>query len=207
MSNSNIGRGKVISNMIMEFLEDNRGSIIGYMEGIAGEKSKLWCDKCHAKISELLKSINEKCTAVVNSKLSEPLPENIMPMSSTVIIGFVNKNRVSFGYLGDSHLFYINNDSIMRLTEDHNLENSRISQHVIKNNKKVFSRNKNDKHLEAVLPLCVYDNNNNIFKIRDIEKHIDFVDIYLKNESSIIVATDGLIDSVKNSEMIIITKK
>jgi len=201
VSTADIGRGKTVSAEIEQNIEDQKDVLIEFMHKNADLDSDIWIEKCREKIVSILKQINENCIHKLNQKLENiDNPEEKLPMSSTVILGFVNKNRAVFGHLGDSHVFYIHNNKIMRMNEEHNVLADRVSDYIDNKKKQPFKEDKTDKHLERVMPLIQYNDEQQKFLPIDLEEKITFMEFYPKEKSTIIAATDGLIDCLGSTK-------
>jgi len=201
VTTANIGRGKIVSSRIQEHIADSEKELIDFLMEIAEFSHKEWIVKVKERIVSLLQVINENTTDELNIRLNETKKTltDYQPMSSTVILGFVNNNRCVFGHLGDSHVFYIENGSILRLNEEHNELSQRVAEFVNENSSKQFEESKSDKHLTKVLPLVVMDEDKEIFKTRNLMDEVSFFEFYPRSDSKLIIATDGLLDCIGSS--------
>ena len=220
VSTANIGNGKIISSKIQETLDSQHDTIIKFMEDNSDLSSDAWMKNCKNQLINIFTTINSDCVDILNKELMKTTDsvdaadtenDDKQPMSSTVIIGFVDKNRAIFGHIGDSHVFYINNKNIMRLNEEHNVMADRMEQYIHKHGKQPFQDTKADKHLSRVIPLADYDIDDQKFiEVVDLKNQIEFMEFYPEQNSTIIAATDGLIDcigstgnEIKNEEAIL----
>jgi len=196
VSTADIGRGKIVSSRIQEFLRDDEQKILSFLDDISSYNNRDWMVSARSKIEELILKINEDNLEEVNYKLNDYHKSDFLPMSSTLILGMIDKNRVIYGHLGDSHVFYICNNKLMRLNEEHNELSERMSEYIDSNSIQKFEELPSDKNLTRVIPFCEYDDKQRIFIKLNLKDKITFFEFYPQKDAHIIVATDGLIDSL-----------
>lgn len=204
VSTADLGSGKIISNRILEFVQDTQKDLKAFMESVAALPTEEWLSKCQAKIIDIMKEMNRECVEELNLRISKttskmPLSEQ-QYMSSTLIIGFVNRNRVICAYIGDSDIFYINDKTIMRLNEEHNNMTERIADYIRVPQNVPFQPMPDDSHLTRVMPKAEYCENKKSYISGNIQEDITFVNFHVRETDTIILATDGLIDSVSNTK-------
>lgn len=201
VSTANVGSGKLASISIMEVIEEQKQSLMMFMEEASEMDSDRWAEACRDKILEIFGSANVSCVERLNRYMQMPRPsgEPVQPMSSTVVMGFVDKNRGIFGHLGDSHVFYIQKGNLMRLNEEHNSLADRIAQYIDHPDMKPFQTQREDRHLERVLPMTEYDEDGKEFVPVDLKERISFMRFYPEADCALVAATDGLIDSLGTS--------
>ena len=196
VSTADIGRGKIVSSRIQEFLRDDEQKILSFLDDISSYNNRDWMVSARSKIEELILKINEDNLEEVNYKLNDYHKSDFLPMSSTLILGMIDKNRVIYGHLGDSHVFYICNNKLMRLNEEHNELSERMSEYIDSNSIQKFEELPSDKNLTRVIPFCEYDDKQRTFIKLNLKDKITFFEFYPQKDAHIIVATDGLIDSL-----------
>src|SRR3989339_176516 len=200
VSTAQLGSGKIISNKILEICEDSFQNLKDYMDTSASLPTDDWLHQCKKQLVDILTKLNEYCVEELNRKLSsqsfnKPFSEQ-QYMSSTVIVGFVNKNRCIFAYVGDSDIFHIRGGDIMRLNEEHNNRVERIADYVQKSQTQPFQPMPEDSHLTRVIPKADYLEKEKKYIPDDIEEDISFVAFRPRENDVIIISTDGLIDSI-----------
>lgn len=210
VSTANIGRGKVVSSRIQEYIADKENDVLPFLNNIAQLSHQEWVVAAKKKISSILTDLNGNLTAELGIRFRDvPQPElEHQPMSSTVILGMINNNRCVFGYLGDSHVFYLaNKGTLLKLTEDQNVLYERVIEYLNQDNKQPFTTTKGDSHLTKTIPAIEYNKDENSYQDGEIANELAFFTFYPEANCSIIVSTDGLLDSIGTTSNEIISEQ
>ncbi|MBP7562884.1 MAG: protein phosphatase 2C domain-containing protein [Candidatus Cloacimonetes bacterium] len=200
VSTANIGSGKLASIKILNYIEDRKDEILQFMSSISHFDSEDWINECKKKLTEIIRNINEESIADLNKRVLNRQLTDVHPMCSTLILGFTDKNRVLFAYLGDSQVYYVKGDKIMRINEDHNVLEERIANYFQTTDRKIFTEDASDKHLTKVIPMSEYDQSTNQFNSNIKDEDISFFNYYPEENSYLFVCTDGLMDSIKTGD-------
>lgn len=209
VSTANIGRGKIVSSRIQEYLADKEEKIKEFMDSISLLNHQGWVVEVKKEIASILTLLNINITEELNIRIkdSSATYPDLQPMSSTVILGMINNNRCVFGYLGDSHVFYTDSKNMLKLTEDHNVLSERVSEYLNQDNKQPFISTKRDKHLTKTFPLVEYDENEKIYYAIELDSELTYFEFYPTATAEIIVSTDGLLDSIGTTSNEIISEQ
>lgn len=196
VSTADVGCGRIMATRILEAIEDRKDDLLDFMQATAPLATEAWLAEGRRKLTALLTQINQDGVDALNSKLPRAPASVAHPMSSTVILGLIDKDRVVWAHLGDSHIFYIHGDCIMRLNEEHNNQMDRIITYIEEPAGPAFRPMPDDSHLTRTLPMAEYAEAQNSFVPLKIEDYITFASCHPQPEAAILLATDGLLDSV-----------
>ncbi|MDX9977266.1 MAG: PP2C family serine/threonine-protein phosphatase [Candidatus Cloacimonadales bacterium] len=207
VSTANIGSGRLASVTILNYLEEKETEIKKFLISISQHDSKQWFAACKIKLIDIIRKINNKIIEEINDKIKDMSTEDLaskldnpQSMCSTLILGFIDQNRALFAYMGDSQVYYVKGDNIMRINEDDSVLEERIIEHLETENKDVFvGKTDEDRKLTKVVPMTEYCEESNKFISVLKNEDINFFSFYPEADCYLLVCSDGLMDSLYGS--------
>jgi len=198
VSTADIGSGDLVSQRIYEYLFKNEESIKRKILDISGNNIE---EELVKYLKELTFEINMKLESLVNEYIDSEsnFDEDKYLMSSTIILGIFYENTVVTLHFGDSELFFIKNNEVMQLLVPHTkaVKELKTSFNDIKaersNGFLDLEKIMGKKEIMRALPEGKFSSKKFVAEITEnLEKNI----FYVNEGDVIIIATDGLSDSI-----------
>lgn len=141
-------------------------------------------DLTDEEIKEVLRLSIENANKIVYEKSTER--EELQGMGTTISLAYIKDNKLFIGHVGDSSIFIISEDRIVKLTMDHSLVEELLREGIIT---KEEAKNHPEKHMITRA----------VGSDKDIKVDILFEKI--EDEDVLVLCTDGLTNMIEKEEI------